>query len=371
MLPDSAKRILIAPLDWGLGHTTRCIPIIRRLLQLKCEVVFAGNDDQQTFIIRLFPGITFRSLDGYNVRYSRGALMPAIMRQLPRLAGKIRAEHNWLKAIVQKDRIDGIISDNRYGLWHPSVPSIILTHQAEIKTGLGQWADDLVRTVHYKYLRRFSGCWIVDRAGAENLGSRLSHPARLPPGARYIGWLSQLAPPAQAAKEQHLLVLLSGPEPQRTMLSDLLWGHVCEMNMPIVFVEGSASTVRTDVPGDVTHYPRVAGGQLQQLLEGASMVICRSGYSTLMDLMRLRKRAILIPTPGQTEQEYLARTLMTRKVFYTAPQKNFSLSTALDEARKFPFLLPEAEGAHTEFEAVLGEWVGQIRDRHAGLLHSD
>ena len=319
--------------------------------------MFAGNDHQQTFVAGLFPQIIFHDLPGYEVSYGRRALLPAIAQQLPGLIGKVRREHAWLVDLVRNERIDGIISDNRYGLWHPQVPSVILTHQAEIQTGLGAWADSLLRSIHYRFLRRFSECWIVDVPGADNLGGRLSHPDRMPPRARYIGWISQLTPAIQAAGEHHLLILLSGPEPQRTMLSDKLWLQACGLKIQVAFVEGDASAVRGDVPVHIRHFPRVAGAALQDLLERASLVVCRSGYSTLMDLLLLRKKAILIPTPGQTEQEYLARTLLSRGVFYAVSQKEFSLLQAIDESREFPYRLPNADGKHEIFKAVLDEWV--------------
>jgi len=357
LTPGSAKRILIAPLDWGLGHTTRCIPFIRQLLELKHEVYFAGNDSQQTFVAKLFPGITLLTLGGYGVRYGHRWLMPSLLRQIPRLASRIRSEHKWLLDTVLHEKIDAIISDNRYGLWHPGIPSVILTHQAEIRTGFGGWADGILRLMHYRMLRRFSACWIVDIVGPENLGGDLSHPSVLPQNARYIGWISQLNPPDAEQRRQHLLILLSGPEPQRSMLSDMLWDQACGLEAPVVFVEGKASAIRTHVPGHITHITRTGGAQLQSLLEGATIVVCRSGYSTLMDLILLRKKAILIPTPGQTEQEYLARRLRKQGIFYAAPQQGFSLEAALAKAEQFPYLIPDANGNHEAYRKVVTEWV--------------
>ena len=360
MNPGSAKRILIAPLDWGLGHTTRCIPIIRRLLALNCEVVFAGNDLQQTFVTRIFPQIGFVHLPGYAVNYGRGALLPALLQQLPRLVRRVRMEHDWLLQLVADARIDGIISDNRYGLWHPEIPSVILTHQAEIQTGFTSVANGILRHIHYRFLNRFSACWIIDVAGEENLGGRLSHPQRLPRHSHYIGWLSQLVPSKQHKAGDHLLILLSGPEPQRSMLSDKLWQQVSSLSMPVVFVEGDAKAYRNNVPAHIRHFPRVAGAELQDLIEKAQIVVCRSGYSTLMDLLLLKKKAILIPTPGQTEQEYLARTLLHRGAFYAAPQKNFSLEKALEASVRFPFRLLAENGQHQLLAPVLDEWVNAI-----------
>ena len=234
----------------------------------------------------------------------------------------------------------------------------MLTHQPEIKTGIGQWADRVLRRIHYKYLHRFSECRIVDVAGNNNLAGSLSHPLIMPRNARYIGWLSQLVQPQSMPEGgKHLLILLSGPEPQRTMLADALWAQACMLKIPVVFVEGAALAARRDIPAHIKHHGQVAGAALQALLEDASIIVCRSGYSTLMDLILLRKKAILIPTPGQTEQEYLARTLAERGMFFAIPQKNFSLALALAAAGGFPFHLPEASGAHEAFKDFLDSWV--------------
>ncbi len=285
--------------------------------------------------------------------------MLMLLRQLPGLMRKIGEEHDWLNRLLRSEQLDGIISDNRYGLWHSGVPSVILTHQAEVRTGLGSTADALLRRIHYRYLQRFDSCWIVDVAGSGSLAGRLSHPSRLPRNARYIGWLSQLSVP-RSPTESYVLILLSGPEPQRSMLSDLLWKQAADLREPIVFIEGRPEAIRTEVPGHIRHIPQADASELQPLLEAARIVVCRSGYSSLMDLVLLRKRAILIPTPGQTEQEYLARRLGESGIFYTAPQARFSLRDALAAAARFPFRLRPTGAAHAEFIPVLDSWIERL-----------
>lgn len=328
-MPASAKRILIAPLDWGLGHTTRCVPIIRSLQALGHEVVFAGDKKQQSFIRQSFPQIDVRFLQGYRVRYSRYMLMFTLLWQLPRLLNTIRKEHQWLKDILSRENIDGIISDNRYGLWNPKKPSVIMTHQPAVMSGLGAVMDARIRYLHYRYLSRFRQVWIPDLPGQHSLAGQLSHPSSLPRNCRYIGWLTQFKPREHHEKKDYVLILLSGPEPQRTMLADKLWEQAKMLMRRIVFVEGREGITRTDASPLIRHIALAGGEQLQSLIEEAALVICRSGYSTLMDLALLGKQAVLIPTPGQTEQEYLARYLAAQNIFYTMPQKDFSLSKAI------------------------------------------
>lgn len=355
-----AKRILIAPLDWGLGHTTRCIPIIRHLTALGHQVVVAGTGAQLSLLRPQFPQLTLVPLEGYAVRYgtTRRGFAPAILRQLPRLLGVIGRERRWLQRLAGEQRIDGIISDNRYGLFHPKIPSVILTHQPRVLTGLGPIADALVRRLHYRLLGRFGQCWIPDVAGTPNLGGRLSHPQPLPARATYLGLLSHLQPQATGKGGGYLLVLLSGPEPQRTLLSRILWQQVVPYDGQVVFVEGSDDCpLPGPVPEHVRYHRRLTPAGLQPLLEGAGLVICRSGYSTLMDLSLLQQKAVLIPTPGQTEQEYLGRHLQAQGVHLCFSQEKFSLAVALAAAEDFPFRPLLGEGSHKLFVPVLEEWM--------------
>lgn len=331
-MATASQRILIAPLDWGLGHTTRCIPLIRALRKLGHTPVFAGNEIQREVIRRNLPDLELHPLDGYDVRYSRRALMLGLIRQIPALLRRIREEHAWLLDFATQQGIDGIISDNRYGLWHPEKPSVMLTHQPALISGMGSVGDAVARRLHYDFLHRFSEVWIPDLPDKNGLGGRLSHPNILPHHAKYVGWLSQFDPTPSASHGRHLLVLLSGPEPHRSLLADKIWEQVRQLKEQVVFVEGRADVQRPKAP-NVQHIPLAATEELAPLIADATWVICRSGYSTLMDLACFGKQAILIPTPGQTEQEYLAKSLAAQGRYTYASQRNFNLGKALNEAR--------------------------------------
>jgi predicted glycosyltransferase len=357
----STKRsahILVSPLDWGLGHTTRCVPIINYLLNSGNRVTFAGNDWQRDYILQTFPGIDTLHLEGYNVHYSKSGkgFMFSLFRQMPGLLKTIAAEHEWLKRTVTEKHFDGIISDNRYGLFHKEVPSVIMTHQVLAQTGISNTADLLLSRIHYKRLQQFNQCWVIDVPGNPNLSGKLGHPKRLPANANYLGLLSQITPKQDS--EDHLMILLSGPEPQRTILSDLLWQQANTLNQKIVFVEGSNNIEeRTNIPAHIQYHKRITKEQLQPLLESAGMVVCRSGYSTLMDLVSLNKKAILIPTPGQTEQEYLGKHLHKEGVFYSAPQKGFNLQQALDATAQFSFKKLPLQNSLQQYTTVIDNWL--------------
>ena len=372
---DTPLHILVAPLDWGLGHTSRCVPVIRHLLERGCRVTAAGTEAQQSFLQQTFQeetasgALRLRTLAGYNVRYAKtgSGFLPRILRQVPRILRTIRAEHRWLQAIVEEEGIDGIISDNRYGLHHARVPSVILTHQLSPRTGLGTWMDGMLRRFHYRALRKFDDCWIVDVATSPGMSGALAHPPALPRNARHIGLLSQFSDanfqaPAGTSPAGHLLILLSGPEPQRTMLSQKLWAQLRHYELPAVFIEGRADALIPDhIPPNITHHRRLTSTTLKPLLEAASAVICRSGYSTLMDLVALRKRAVTIPTPGQTEQEYLAEMLAARGIFATARQEDFSLPKALVQLQS---LRQSNQEISTEdfriFQRVADDWLTSL-----------
>ncbi|RYD55536.1 MAG: glycosyl transferase family 28 [Sphingobacteriales bacterium] len=357
------KKILVAPLDWGLGHTTRCAPIIRHLLHAGHDVTVAGNAAQTNWLSGSFPGIRTIPLDGYNIRYgrTRRGLIGSILRQIPHILKTISREHQWLLQVQKDEQFDGIISDNRYGLHHPEVPSVIMTHQLQIHTGMGLAADSLLRSMHYRYLQRFSECWVVDVPGQPNLSGSLAHPPVMPANGKYIGLLSQLDPARQQAAEKHLLVLLSGPEPQRSLLSDLLWQQVQGYDGSVAFVEGGDDiSSRTSIPSHITYYTRITKDALQPLLTNAGMVVCRSGYSTLMDLACLGKKAILIPTPGQTEQEYLGRYLQAEQVYLSMPQEGFNLNKALQQAKTFPYRQLDITEDYSVYKVVLNQWVDRL-----------
>lgn len=360
MSKNTRKRILVAPLDWGLGHTTRCVPLISALQALGHTVVVAGNDAQLSFIENIYAGIELVPLQGYDITYSHkddpGAGSLAAL--IPRMYKSIKEEHRWLAGNKERLGIDGIISDNRYGLYHKDIPSVIITHQLQVQTGLGRLANRVVQKMHYNYLSHFGQVWVPDIADAGGLAGALSHPAHLPPITHYIGWLSQFwGQQLPMATADHLLILLSGPEPQRTMLHRKLWDMVKEYPGKVVFVAGRADVAEDVVPPHVTYYSRLGGVQLARLIIGASAVICRSGYSTIMDLALLGKPALLIPTPGQTEQEYLAKYLSTGDGFSYCVQSHLSPDVLKGIDITSPALSPGNFALHRE---VLKEWCASL-----------
>ncbi|HEV8285463.1 MAG TPA: glycosyltransferase [Chitinophagaceae bacterium] len=347
-------RILIAPLDWGLGHAARCIPIIKELLAHNCEVWLASNGLQEALLRSEFPDLPFLPLKGYQIRYSRSGkgLFWKITLQIPKIISAIRKEHSWLKKMVNAYNFDAVISDNRFGLYHASIPTIFITHQLRIKSNFGKKSEDLLQKWNYRYINRFTECWVPDTADKNNLAGELSHPDTKPNlPIKYIGLLSRLKKTVEKTyisidekKNDHLLFILSGPEPQRSILENKIISEVSHYPGTATIVRGLPSSLSI-IPstGMIKFYNHLTAKELNEEIEKADWVISRCGYSTVMDLVKLQKKAILIPTPGQTEQKYIAGYLHKKQIAFSITQERFALDTILTEAMKFNYQIPSLE----------------------------
>ena len=340
-------KVLIAPLDWGLGHATRCIPIIRLLQQAGCEVIVASSGDQLTLLKHESPQLKTVFLSGYNMRYSKHKRWLAfkILAQIPKILLSIRRENNWLKKTVKELDIDFVISDNRFGLYTKQVPCIFITHQLSIEAPYN-WIKYFLQQINYKYIKRFTECWVPDFESSFNIAGNLSHPNKLPAvPVKYIGALSRFE--LQETNEQKFdyLVILSGPEPQRTLLEKKILSIAPHLNNSVLIIRGKpASTQKIKAPVNCTILNHLPTMQLQQAIAESRFVISRSGYTTVMEVLTMQKKSILIPTPGQTEQEYLAKRLFNQNWCYSCNQ-NEDLLTHLKLAKEFQYCLPVLEGS--------------------------
>ena len=334
-------RILVAPLDWGLGHATRCIPVIYELMKCGAEPWLAGEGLQEALLRTEFPDLPFLPLNGYRVKYARSApgLMMNMLLQTPGLLKSVRQEHEWLATQVKLHDIDAVISDNRYGLYHPDITSIFITHQLRVKTPFGKWSETILQNRINHYVNKFNACWIADGENERSLAGELSHTVHRPRiNMSYTGPLSRLKPGDVAEKRGHLLISLSGPEPQRSLLENRLLKAIPRYNGTATIVRGLPGE-HSIIPStnDIRFYNHLPTADYNREMLEAEFVIARSGYSTLMDLATLGKKSILIPTPGQTEQEYLGKRWLNEGWAVCIDQKSFSLEKALEEARNFEY----------------------------------
>lgn len=360
--------MLVSPLDWGLGHATRVIPLVRALAAEGCAVTLAASGATRALLSAEFPHLPLLDLPGYQVRYPQkgGHFFGMMVMQLPRILSAIVREHRWLRSAMREHRWDAVVSDNRYGLFHPGARCVILTHQVRIRTG---WVvlDRLLRPLLWWALRRFEGCWVPDMPDVPNLAGRLCH-GRMPGHVRHIGPLSRLDAVTEGGACRRLLILLSGPEPQRTVLEGILRRELAGGSVPAIVVRGLPGTgARTVDDRGVEWVDHVDASGLQALLAESSLVIARSGYSTVMDLVRTGHAAVLVPTPGQPEQEYLARHLSAAGLFPILGQEGFRLAVALGLAEAFHPPRPAVDfGLH---RSVVGVWVDECRAAKQGRGH--
>jgi len=324
--------------------------------------MIAASGASKALLREEFPSLTFIELPGYDIKVgkNRTDTIFRMMGSIPKILIRIKRERAWLKAFVGRERVDLVISDNRYGLAMSNVVCVFITHQLVIRTPFGGWADALLQRMNYRLIRRFSGCWIPDVENDGGLAGALSHPAKFPSiPVRYIGWLSRFAARPVPETGGYILVLLSGPEPQRTLFETLILRQASGCPFRIVLVRGlpGGGRLPAAVPPGVILHDHLSAKELEPVIGKAELVIARSGYSTVMDLMRMGKRAVFVPTPGQTEQEYLGRWLAERGRGVCVGQSGFSLAAAVDAARGFSFRpLVEEDGAR--LRSAVAEIVG-------------
>ncbi|MBK8879710.1 MAG: glycosyltransferase [Haliscomenobacter sp.] len=338
------KRILVAPLDWGLGHASRSIAVIKALLAREVDVLLGSYGRPLALLRREFPQLESIELPPYDVKYPTGNIYFNVAIQLPQILKAMAQENRIVAGLVNKKQLDGIISDHRLGCRNPGVPSVVIAHQLHLRLKY-PWLRWPVREFHYGILRRFDEVWIPDyEATEDSLAGNLDHPPVPAPPATYIGPLSRIGY-RETPSAYDAFILLSGPEPQRTRLEEVLLKQAVQLEGNILLVQG-----KTDVEqqarqeGNVEIIPYLTSADLEEKLAASKIVICRSGYSTLMDLASCRKKALLVPTPGQTEQEYLSDYLQQKGFFLSKNQSEINLSVHLPEALEYKGFPPAPPG---------------------------
>lgn len=324
-LPD--RRNLLCVLDWGLGHASRSLALAEALEAAGETTFFASCGRAKKFLEAERPGIKVYELPAYNVTYPTRSMPLNVALQFPRWMRTIWRERRCMDRLINELGIDRIISDNRFGCYHPQVPSVFLTHQLHPITH-----NTVVSFIYRRYLQRFDEFWVPDYAESEQrISGKLSDTTGYE-NVHFIGPFSRLVTPNQRTRGVpgdpadrplplatqdvppglHLLALLSGPEPMRTQLENIILRQLETVSGHHVLIRGlpgGAPPLSDLLPENITVYDFADTTLLTQLLPAAQHIICRSGYSTLMDVYAITegKKLILIPTPGQTEQVYLAQ----------------------------------------------------------------
>lgn len=299
-------RILVAPLDWGLGHAARCVPIIHAL-QEQGAVPLIGADKGPLALLREeFPQLDHVRIPGMEVRYAKGRSQAwAMARQFPAMLRQVREEQRLFEGLRRDHHLDAVISDQRFGIRATGLPSVLITHQL---FPFAPFAQGVARRINRRHIDRFDLCWIPDHPDAPGLSGALSHGADLPPRACFIGPLSRFADGGTTRSDLHyrVVAVISGPEPQRTLLEDAVHSQLQKIEGSHLVLSGNPGS--GDVQqGNIRTVGHLKAEELGTAIKNAELIISRTGYTTLMDLDAIGRGALLVPTPGQPEQEYLGR----------------------------------------------------------------
>jgi hypothetical protein len=326
------KNILVSPLDWGLGHASRCVPVIRLLLEHGANVILGASGATASFLRSEFPDLPIIPLNGYQIRYpARGSMTREMLRQSLSILRSIRQEHEELQKIVHKYNLHAVISDNRFGLWSSEAYSIYMSHQIRIKAHGLKVFENILYRLHRRYINKFDECWIPDNPEMPGLSGDLSHPAD--GKYYYVGPLSRFEP-AKTEKESHvydLMVIISGPEPQRSIFEKTVLDQLDQSVLKAIVVLGKpGESIETHSRSEnIDIYPHLSSDRMQEAMLSSRLILCRPGYSSIMDLSKLGLKAAFVPTPGQTEQEYLANLHKKAKHYYALAQKDFNLDEVI------------------------------------------
>lgn len=309
--------ILVAPLNWGLGHAARVIPIINRLINEGAEVILGGDGESLKLLRAEFPQLPYVELPELKITYSKGkSQVWAMLKQLPAIIRYSIKEHKAIKDIVKRYNITKVISDNRFGLYGSGAYSIYITHQIMVK--MPAWLkllEPLVYRIHKSVIERYNECWVPDYADTErSLAGDLTHSYPLPCNARFIGPLSRFEKLKDCCKpiDCDVLAIMSGVEPHRTIFEKSIVERYRDSSLKVILVRGKAFTKDGgDINyGNIDVKGVLSASELLPYILGAKKIICRSGYTSVMDMHILGKTNVeWSATPGQTEQEYLLTKL--------------------------------------------------------------
>ena len=331
---------VVAPLDWGLGHAARCVPVIRELIQNDFRVIIAGSGLSLKMLQAEFPKLEFRRINTKAYTYSKSRFtLWKLVFQLPKFYTNIYKERRAAEKLYQKYTPSLIISDNRYGFHSKHCRSVFISHQ--ISPQLPKYLrffESCIRKLHIRMIRPFSNCLIPDFEGTFNLSGSLSHGFSLSEKFRFIGTLSRFSDSDGSRENKSVggvLVIISGPEPQRSIFYEKIVAQAGDLSKKVFVVAGKPGTAFEYINNNLHAVNHLSQKQMSEAIHTAEYVICRAGYSSVMDLFVLRKKAVLIPTPGQTEQEYLAKHLSKTGMFLFRKQAQFNLKDIDKAAGKF------------------------------------
>ncbi len=338
-------KIIFGILNWGLGHATRCVPLIKAAEQAGFDPVLASDGAALDFLKTQFPHCKTEELPAYDIHYqSSGKLLWTMLGQMPKVLSVSRKEQKKLADLVEKHSPVGVVSDNRPGFYNPKVPSVYMTHQLKIMLPAMR---HFFSKAHHRYINWFDECWVPDFENEPFLTGEMGHDLKPEIPLKFIGPMSRFSRPIDFSKKKkyRACALLSGPEPQRTFLEEKLLSEMGKMEGHFMIIRGLKNPeeeVEKNSNVDIKNFAE--SDEILEIFSQSEIIISRSGYSSIMDYFFLKNKALLIPTLGQPEQEYLARWCLKNGWFGYAAQEFLDLEKDLAEA-----------GRHGGFQSVENE----------------
>lgn len=341
------------------------IPLARKLMEMNNTVFIASGEEHLSLFRSELPGLSYLSLPGFNPGYSRR--LPqylSLLLKVPLLLWHIGKEHHRVKKLISDNNIDIIISDNRFGLWNRKIISVYVTHMPRIPLPRSlKFLEPAGVYLHRQIINKFTYCFIPDLPGDLNLSGRLSHGIKLPDNVRYIGILSKFNVAEQTPEipsvAHHDTVILSGPEPQREIFKQILVKVLKDNDTPVMMFEGKPLAENgTKKNGSITFYNHLPASKMKTIIEHSRNIITRSGYTTIMELVSLNCTALIIPTPGQTEQEYLAEYLSKKGWFSTITQNEIGSKLVFCEGKNIH------DEINRQSNVLLSKALNELSDKH-------
>jgi uncharacterized protein (TIGR00661 family) len=333
------KKIIVAPLNWGLGHATRCVPIIHFLLENKFTPVIASDGKALLFLQQEFPNLESIELPSYGISYAKN-LKTSLLFQFPKIYSVIQKEKKEIDTYIKENKtVVGVISDNRLGIRSAEVPSVYITHQIQMFSGVTTVVSS---KIHQHIINKFDQCWIPD-SKEQTLSGELSNPQKLKIPYKFIGILSRFSKEEIPIKND-VLIILSGIEFQRKTLELKLLNEFKNYKGKVVLVQGKIENQQTiKEQNEITIHNYLLSSELEKEINQSKIIVCRSGYSSIMDLAALEKKVFFIPTPNQPEQEYLAMHLSEQKQAPFSTEQDFVIEK-LEELENYKGLRVEKNG---------------------------
>lgn len=308
-------KVLVAPLDWGLGHATRCVPVIREFLRQGAVVELAVVKSNAALLRQIFPNLRQHVAPSYNIVYPKHGYNMGLwlLKNGAHLSKVIRYEHQYAERMVERFHYDVLLSDNRFGFYSKKAKSIYMTHQRRIAFPPMFAAFETTGILwHGAVMRHFDEVWVPDLPDAPGFAGSMSHVNLNPRPVKFVGALSRFrAPPPEGNSALYNYVaVVSGVEPARSrfekqlkqVLNKIEGRHAIIMGQPFL-------GLKSWTEGNIDFFTHLEDDSFAKTVRSCKWVISRGGYSTVMDMAVLGAKCVFVPTPGQYEQIVLAREL--------------------------------------------------------------